>query len=255
MAYVIAEPCIGTKDTACVDACPVDCIHPKKDSEKFAGRRDDLHRSGGVHRLRRVRARCVRFRRFSRSTICRKNGRNTPSATPNISAAKRGRRHKGTPAGVPFFFAADVQTSLFDLLDQHLGRIALGDKGIRQFQGVRAAARNRPREKMMGTSDAAAAHLRGHVSAVQTRHVIVEHHHVYLVLLEQLQSLLSVAGGQHAEALAFQHDLADAQSDFLIVNAQYCLRADSCASSSTFVSSAFRFPTSRRLPKPSLCAS
>jgi len=21
MAYVIAEPCIGTKDTACVDAC------------------------------------------------------------------------------------------------------------------------------------------------------------------------------------------------------------------------------------------
>ena len=36
MAYVIAEPCIGTKDTACVDACPVDCIHPKKDDAKFA---------------------------------------------------------------------------------------------------------------------------------------------------------------------------------------------------------------------------
>ena len=35
MAYVIAEPCIGTKDHACVDACPVDCIHPKKDSDKF----------------------------------------------------------------------------------------------------------------------------------------------------------------------------------------------------------------------------
>jgi len=35
MAYVIAEPCIGTKDTACVDACPVDCIHPKKDEETF----------------------------------------------------------------------------------------------------------------------------------------------------------------------------------------------------------------------------
>ena len=26
MAYVIAEPCIGTKDTASVDARPVDCI-------------------------------------------------------------------------------------------------------------------------------------------------------------------------------------------------------------------------------------
>jgi NAD-dependent dihydropyrimidine dehydrogenase PreA subunit len=35
MAYVIAEPCIGTKDTACVDACPVDCIHPKKDEPGF----------------------------------------------------------------------------------------------------------------------------------------------------------------------------------------------------------------------------
>ena len=32
MTYVIAEPCIGTKDTACVEVCPVDCIHPKKDS-------------------------------------------------------------------------------------------------------------------------------------------------------------------------------------------------------------------------------
>ena len=36
MAYVIAEPCIGTKDAACVDACPVDCIHPKKEDPKFA---------------------------------------------------------------------------------------------------------------------------------------------------------------------------------------------------------------------------
>ena len=35
MSYVIAEPCIGTKDTACVDACPVDCIHPKKDEGRF----------------------------------------------------------------------------------------------------------------------------------------------------------------------------------------------------------------------------
>src|SRR6202790_2364802 len=36
MAYVIAEPCIGTKDSACVDACPVDCIHPKKDEGDHA---------------------------------------------------------------------------------------------------------------------------------------------------------------------------------------------------------------------------
>jgi NAD-dependent dihydropyrimidine dehydrogenase PreA subunit len=35
MAYVIAEPCINTKDTACVNVCPVDCIHPKKDEALF----------------------------------------------------------------------------------------------------------------------------------------------------------------------------------------------------------------------------
>jgi ferredoxin len=28
MTYVIAEPCIGTKDNSCVEVCPVDCIHP-----------------------------------------------------------------------------------------------------------------------------------------------------------------------------------------------------------------------------------
>ena len=36
MAYIITEPCIGTKDTACVDVCPVDCIHPRKDEPEFA---------------------------------------------------------------------------------------------------------------------------------------------------------------------------------------------------------------------------
>jgi ferredoxin len=37
MGYVIAEPCVGTKDTACVDACPVDCIHPGQSEVEFAG--------------------------------------------------------------------------------------------------------------------------------------------------------------------------------------------------------------------------
>jgi len=27
MTYVICEPCIGVKDRACVDECPVDCIY------------------------------------------------------------------------------------------------------------------------------------------------------------------------------------------------------------------------------------
>ncbi len=35
MAFVIAEPCIGTKDAACVNVCPVDCIHPRQDEAQF----------------------------------------------------------------------------------------------------------------------------------------------------------------------------------------------------------------------------
>jgi ferredoxin len=36
MAYVIAQPCIGVKDAACLTVCPVDCIHPTTDEEGFA---------------------------------------------------------------------------------------------------------------------------------------------------------------------------------------------------------------------------
>jgi len=31
MPHVIAEPCVGVCDTACVEVCPVDCIHPTKE--------------------------------------------------------------------------------------------------------------------------------------------------------------------------------------------------------------------------------
>lgn len=33
MAYVITDTCI--KDLLCVDVCPTDCIHPKKDEAGF----------------------------------------------------------------------------------------------------------------------------------------------------------------------------------------------------------------------------
>ena len=33
MAYIINEPCIGEKDTSCVQVCPVDCIHPAPGEE------------------------------------------------------------------------------------------------------------------------------------------------------------------------------------------------------------------------------
>jgi ferredoxin len=36
VTYVINEPCIGTKDSSCVEVCPVDCIHPTPDEDGFA---------------------------------------------------------------------------------------------------------------------------------------------------------------------------------------------------------------------------
>jgi NAD-dependent dihydropyrimidine dehydrogenase PreA subunit len=35
MTYVIASPCVGVKDTACVQVCPVDCIHPRPSDDTF----------------------------------------------------------------------------------------------------------------------------------------------------------------------------------------------------------------------------
>jgi NAD-dependent dihydropyrimidine dehydrogenase PreA subunit len=35
MTYVITEPCKGVKDAACVEVCPVDCIHSKDDAEMY----------------------------------------------------------------------------------------------------------------------------------------------------------------------------------------------------------------------------
>lgn len=31
MTYVVAQPCIGVKDHACVDVCPVDCFYEADD--------------------------------------------------------------------------------------------------------------------------------------------------------------------------------------------------------------------------------
>ena len=35
MTYVIAEPCIDVKDKACVEVCPVDCIHGTDDDPQL----------------------------------------------------------------------------------------------------------------------------------------------------------------------------------------------------------------------------
>jgi ferredoxin len=35
MTYVICEPCVDVKDRACVDVCPVDCIHDDGDDDRI----------------------------------------------------------------------------------------------------------------------------------------------------------------------------------------------------------------------------
>lgn len=36
MTYVIAAPCVGSKDGSCLEVCPVDCIHPTQDEPDYA---------------------------------------------------------------------------------------------------------------------------------------------------------------------------------------------------------------------------
>ena len=35
MTHVIAQPCIDVKDKACVEVCPVDCIHGSDDAPQL----------------------------------------------------------------------------------------------------------------------------------------------------------------------------------------------------------------------------
>lgn len=35
MPFVITEPCVGVKDGACVEVCPVDCIHTNEQSNQY----------------------------------------------------------------------------------------------------------------------------------------------------------------------------------------------------------------------------
>lgn len=41
MTHVIAEPCVGTTDSSCIEVCPVDCIYPAPD-EPARGAVDQL---------------------------------------------------------------------------------------------------------------------------------------------------------------------------------------------------------------------
>ena len=35
MTYIITSPCVGLKDGACIDVCPVDCIYTTEDDNQI----------------------------------------------------------------------------------------------------------------------------------------------------------------------------------------------------------------------------
>ncbi len=49
MAYVVCEPCIGTKDRSCVEVCPVDCFYNirEKNFNEEVGKPAPVIESGG----------------------------------------------------------------------------------------------------------------------------------------------------------------------------------------------------------------
>ena len=51
MTYIVAEPCIGTKDRSCVEVCPVDCFYnyPSEEMNKKVGK--DPEKPGDVGML------------------------------------------------------------------------------------------------------------------------------------------------------------------------------------------------------------
>ena len=83
MAYVIAQPCIDVKDTACVDACPVDCIHPGKKEADFEGAPHSILIRWSASTAERA-FRCARCRRFMPGMTCPTSGRSIRRRTPRI---------------------------------------------------------------------------------------------------------------------------------------------------------------------------
>ena len=48
MTYIICEPCVGTCDTACVEVCPVDCIHGPHDKTGAGAEVEELSSIDGL---------------------------------------------------------------------------------------------------------------------------------------------------------------------------------------------------------------
>jgi len=81
MAYVIRGTVHWNERHCLCGRLSVDCIHPKKDEGNFAAA--EMPYIAPVECIDAAPAsRCAPYRRFLRSTTCRKNGRSLPPKTP-----------------------------------------------------------------------------------------------------------------------------------------------------------------------------
>ena len=86
MTYVIAEPCIGTKDNSCVEVCPVDCIHPTPDEPGTTTRRSSTSTRRSASTATPASRRALSMRSSPR-TSCPTSGRSTSRSTPTTTSA------------------------------------------------------------------------------------------------------------------------------------------------------------------------
>jgi NAD-dependent dihydropyrimidine dehydrogenase PreA subunit len=117
MAYVINEPCIGTKDNSCVEVCPVDCIHPTPRRTRLPRpRRSDAHdgRLPAGHRHEPVIGRSTRPSRCFRPGVCPPIATGRKKRLPARDLEWAGRRRNLSRAGN--FFEAAEGTRTLDLL-------------------------------------------------------------------------------------------------------------------------------------------
>jgi hypothetical protein len=86
MTYVIAEPCIGTKDLSCVEVCPSTAFIPRRTSQGLTTRRSSTSTPKSASTATRAWRRAP-WTHVSRRTSCPRSGRSTSRSTPTITVA------------------------------------------------------------------------------------------------------------------------------------------------------------------------
>jgi hypothetical protein len=96
---------------------------------------------------------------------------------------------------------ASTSRELLDFLDEHFGRFALGNECVGHLQRIGRQGEV-GRQENNGNGRPTTAQLGSYLSAVQIRHVEVEHDQVNIVLLKERYPLPPVGSGKYVEAMA-----------------------------------------------------